>query len=77
MPIYEYQCEACRRDFELLVRSGEDVTCPHCGGRRLVKQFSVPAAHSASSRDLPICGAASPEQCGMGDCGSGGCPWQG
>ena len=76
MPIYEYTCDKCRSDFELLVRGGEDPECPQCGSTRLAKQFSVPVAHSGVSKDLPICGAPAPGACGMPDCGSGGCPLQ-
>jgi len=74
MPIYEYICDDCRSDFELLVRSDEDPTCPTCGGENLCKQFSVPAAHTADSQSLPVCGAPAPGACGMPDCRSGRCP---
>lgn len=45
MPIYEYHCEKCGKDSELLVRNTEDKPeCPDCGSTRLTKQFSVFAA---------------------------------
>lgn len=31
MPIYEYHCQACEHDFELLVRSSTVPACPECG----------------------------------------------
>ncbi|HEV3007389.1 MAG TPA: zinc ribbon domain-containing protein [Pirellulales bacterium] len=74
MPLYEYQCEACGNDFELLVRSGDKPACPDCGGERLAKQFSVPAAPvgSSSAGGLPM--ADGPWQgCGKPGCGPGGC----
>ncbi|MFV1964301.1 MAG: zinc ribbon domain-containing protein [Pirellulaceae bacterium] len=74
MPIYEYTCQMCRCDFEVLLRRGEAPECPQCGGKKLAKQFSVPAAHSGNSKDLPICGAPTPGACGMHACGTGGCP---
>ena len=40
MPIYEYRCSDCQREFELLVRSGDEVICPECGSRQLDKLVS-------------------------------------
>lgn len=76
MPIYEYACSKCYSTFEALVRSADDkVSCPKCGGKRLVKQFSVPAAHTARSQQLPICGGMPGEGCNPAACGMGGqCP---
>ena len=44
MPIYEYDCEACKRRTEAIQRVGEKPLkiCPHCGGK-LKKAFSAPA----------------------------------
>jgi putative FmdB family regulatory protein len=44
MPLYEYQCDACGRVFEL-IRKFSDLPlekCPHCGGA-VHKLFSSPA----------------------------------
>lgn len=68
MPIYEYTCQVCHHDFEALVRNGEQVACPECGGGKLAKRFSVPAAHTAGGR-LPIAG----ESCGKPSCCMGQC----
>ena len=57
MPIYEYQCQSCKKQLELLVRSHETPECPECGSVELSKQFSVPAAPKASgggSSSMPI-----------------------
>lgn len=70
MPIYEYSCCDCSRHFELLVRGSESPNCPDCGSERLEKLLSVPAAHTASGKSLPVCDA--PPRggpCGMGGCG--------
>jgi len=32
MPIFDFHCAPCDTTFEKMVRSGEAVTCPHCGG---------------------------------------------
>lgn len=47
MPVYEYRCLACRRDYSIFVRSvsAEVVpSCPQCGSseaRRLISRFAV------------------------------------
>ncbi len=40
MPIYEYQCKACTKTFELLVRSATVPQCPHCASSQLQKLMS-------------------------------------
>jgi putative FmdB family regulatory protein len=49
MPIYEFHCQACRRDSEVLVRSAkwEGTPCPHCGSVKLEKKLSVFASSMA------------------------------
>jgi putative FmdB family regulatory protein len=44
MPLYEYQCEACGREFELIRKFSDPPleACPHCGGK-VRKLFSSPA----------------------------------
>jgi putative FmdB family regulatory protein len=67
MPIYEFACEKCHSEFELLMRGNEQAQCPECGSTEIEKQFSVPAAHSGTG-DLPISGTCGRPQCGMGGC---------
>ncbi|HUO04618.1 MAG TPA: zinc ribbon domain-containing protein [Candidatus Binataceae bacterium] len=58
MPIYEYQCEKCRRTTSVLTtRIGEkaDAVCRHCGGtkmRRLMSRFAMPRSDEARLDDL-------------------------
>jgi putative FmdB family regulatory protein len=44
MPLYEYQCDACERRFELIVKFSDPPveTCPTCGGH-VHKLMSSPA----------------------------------
>jgi putative FmdB family regulatory protein len=44
MPLYEYQCDACGRAFELIRKFSDPPLekCPHCGGT-VRKLFSSPA----------------------------------
>ena len=64
MPIFEYACEKCEVEFELLVRGEEVPACPGCGSEKLAKQLSVPAAHGGGG-ELPMM----PGPCGGGGCG--------
>jgi putative FmdB family regulatory protein len=76
MPIYEYTCNDCGHEFELLLRGSEIPECPSCGRQHLAKSMSVPAAHTGGSRD-PSCPAKG--SCGMSRCEGGGCgmaQWQ-
>ena len=74
MPIYEYTCKKCESSFELLIRGSERAACPECGGVRLEKHFSVPAAHTgAAGSQLPICGTDAGPPCGPDYCRTGQC----
>ncbi len=68
MPLYEYTCNACSQQVELLIRSGETPECPHCHSEKLTRLLSVPAGHVAQG-SLNICDAPRPMPCGMGGCG--------
>jgi putative FmdB family regulatory protein len=72
MPIYEFQCEKCGRDSELLVRSSnwEGTECPHCGSRKMKKKLSVFASSGGGAEEMPACGM-SPKGGGCGCCGGG------
>jgi putative FmdB family regulatory protein len=44
MPLYEFECRACRHSFETLVRGREQPSCPSCGAQdieRLLSSFGV------------------------------------
>ena len=44
MPVYEFRCQDCKRDFEIVSPiSGYDeekVTCPGCGGKNVERLWS-------------------------------------
>ena len=73
MPIYEYACQDCGREFEALVRSDTVAECPACHSRQLARQLSVFATGHASRDAAPMpaspCGA-----CGNPD-GPGSCAY--
>ena len=47
MPVYEYQCTACRHHLEALQKPDEGAItkCPECGEDKLQKLISAPAFH--------------------------------
>lgn len=44
MPLYEYACQQCGQQAELLVRTGSQPNCPKCGSPKLNKLLSIVAA---------------------------------
>lgn len=48
MPIHDYQCRSCARQFELLVMPNQAAVCPACGGTDLQRLFSPAAAVSTT-----------------------------
>ncbi|RLG91320.1 zinc ribbon domain-containing protein [Candidatus Bathyarchaeota archaeon] len=49
MPIYEFSCTRCEREFEKLILSAkekEEIRCPHCGSEKVQQQLSVCASSS-------------------------------
>ncbi len=71
MPIYEYACHDCGREFETLVRSDTVPACPQCHSTQLEKKLSVfatTASDSGTTQQMPgPCGS-----CGHPD-GPGSC----
>ncbi len=67
MPIYEYRCEECGKQFELFVRSlSQEITpvCPKCGAQNVARSVSLFGVGGASQggRDAAAAAAA----CGPG-----------
>jgi putative FmdB family regulatory protein len=67
MPLYEYTCDACEHQFEMLVFSGDKVECPECSSEKVTQLLSVPAQPRSSEPNLPMsCGEGPP--CGAPWC---------
>jgi len=45
MPIYEYRCEKCAKNFSVIMHIAEhdkgEVTCPECKGTSVVQQYTA------------------------------------
>lgn len=72
MPIFEYVCQQCGKDFEALVRSETIPECPACHSTHLEKQLSV-FGTAAAAPELPPAAVSPCASCGnmrgSGTCG--------
>jgi len=80
MPIYEYKCNACRKEFEVLVLGSDTPACPACAGHDLSRLMSrcgfvsksagpggeSQVTSSSASSACGSCSAGSCASCGMG-----------
>jgi len=74
MPLFEFHCSSCDRDFEELVRNDDDsdaVRCPHCRSAGITRKLSVFSARAAARESSS---AFTPGPCGRcgdpnGPCG--------
>jgi putative FmdB family regulatory protein len=65
MPIFEFQCLDCEREFEAFVTTERTAECPACHGANLAKQLSSPGmvgSNGGKREAVPI----------TGGCGAGG-----
>ena len=48
MPLYEFECQECKENFEKLVRivGVQDIVCPKCGSVKKQKKLSLFASNS-------------------------------
>lgn len=54
MPIFEYSCRACGRQFEQLIRTGDTPACPACASQDLDKLLSAVAVKTEGTRRLGL-----------------------
>lgn len=68
MPIYEYRCRACDKEFETIVfGSDDDVTCPECKGGDVERLMSACGFKSGGSF-TPSTGASGCASCSSTNC---------
>ena len=70
MPIFEYHCKSCLRDFEEVVFGDETPECPHCHSTNTEKLMSSPCRSGAAA-----IGSYGPSSAGGGcaGCSGGSC----
>ena len=54
VPIYEYRCQGCGHEFELLVLKSTVPACPTCQSASLERLVSVPAVKSEGTHALAM-----------------------
>jgi len=60
MPIFEYKCNQCKKEFEKLVFAGEEnnISCPECKSLKVAKKMS---ATSFMGNSMGKCATSSPK----------------
>lgn len=75
MPIYEYHCDQCDRNFECLIIGSDEPECPTCKGKNVDKMMSAcgfvsrggggeTVSRSAGASSCSGCAASSCSSCG-------------
>ncbi len=59
MPIFDFTCVDCQKDFEELVIKGEMPNCPFCSGQNIEKKVSAPSPQKSGSFPFKV-GPVSP-----------------
>jgi len=79
MPIYEYHCQSCGEQVEILVRSGMSAppTCPNCGSTQLQRLLSAPHVMTGKSRPPGRTCCDREERCETPPCSGDGTCWRG
>jgi putative FmdB family regulatory protein len=72
MPLFEYECRGCGKQFEFLTREGQSPSCPTCKSADLQKRLSEFAVGANGSSSVPResfgpCGACGDPR-GPGSC---------
>lgn len=79
MPIYEFTCGKCNKDFEKICRStsNEEIKCPDCSSNDVSKKFSMFAVSSGGRSkgdfDTSSFSAGGSHKSGCGSCSTRSC----
>lgn len=66
MPIFEYHCMKCNKDFEVLVFGGQEISCPTCKAnnvKKLLSTFSHKSSGEFSSSKGSSCNSCAAPSC--------------
>ncbi|MEJ2033256.1 MAG: zinc ribbon domain-containing protein [Deltaproteobacteria bacterium] len=59
MPLFDFVCRVCGKEFETLVMGSDRPVCPHCASTDLEKQVSTFAFRSKGEGGQTVTGAGS------------------
>jgi putative FmdB family regulatory protein len=71
MPIYEFCCKKCNREFEYLVFGSDKPVCPSCNSKNVSKLMSACGFVSKGGGGETVRASASASSCGS--CSAGSC----
>jgi putative FmdB family regulatory protein len=76
MPIFEYRCRECGKEYEELVYGDRDkvVPCPACGSKNSDKLMSAIGGISMGGSSAPACGESCASAHSCAAAGGGCCP---
>jgi len=73
MPIYEYVCLTCKKEFEAIrpmSQKDASITCDKCGSEEVKRKLALVHAHNGgSAAPLASGGGGKCGSCSGGDCG--------
>lgn len=70
MPIYEYLCKKCKKEFECLVLgNSSDVRCPECNAKRVERLMSA-ASFKSNGKYVSSASSSGCASCSGGTCSS-------
>jgi putative FmdB family regulatory protein len=69
MPLFEYECRDCRKEFETFVTRERVPECPACHGVNLSKRLSRPGFVGTAVTRQEACAMPANPLCGTGRCG--------
>lgn len=72
MPLFEFRCEDCQAESELLISRQAKSVCPKCKSTRMQKLLSTVSAGAGSKSSLSMLGESCPPP-SAGPCGPACC----
>jgi putative FmdB family regulatory protein len=70
MPLFDFRCKKCRKEFEALVLGDDIPVCPHCGAKKLEKLMSTFAVGGKGAGENQAAASSKCSGCSGGSCSS-------
>ncbi len=74
MPIYEYTCNSCKKEFEILILGGDKPACPGCDSKdlsRLLSRCGFISKSTGPGGESQVTASSASSACGS--CSAGSC----